>query len=188
MDSYELDARNVLEIRPLIVTLREEPPKRLPVTKVKEYVCAASCPIPQQCALGVGNSPLGRKRIERSSVRPRSRELSYISLPPHSIHHPNQALVIGLTRSTLIRSDVRVLELNHPTLMGLHVCNVSFTALSMMDDLLPISGKVILPGAVPLSFIFPPRIAKPTAFVSPVPDSDFSTPCNHRSSAARTLA
>lgn len=157
----------MLEIRPLIVTLGEEPPKRLPVTKVKEYVCATSCPIPQQCALGRGNSPLGRRRVERSPVRPRSRELSCISLSPHSIHHPNQALVIGLTRSTLIKSDVRVLELNHPTLMGLHVCDVSFTVLGMVDDLLPISGKVVLPSAVATPFHFPTTDRKADGLCEP---------------------
>jgi hypothetical protein len=46
MGSDELCARNVLDVRPPIVALREEPPKRPLVAEVKEDVRAASCPIP----------------------------------------------------------------------------------------------------------------------------------------------
>jgi hypothetical protein len=114
--------------------------------------------------------------------------LTCISLSPPSIHHPNQTLVKGFARSAFISSDVRVLELNHPTIMGLHVCDVSFTVLGVAEDLLPISGKLVFPSTVPLRFILPPRVAKATPFVSPVPNPDVSAPCNHQSSAARTLA
>jgi len=83
---------------------------------------------------------------------------------------------------------VRVLELNHPTITGLHVCDVSFTVSGKVDELLAISGKLVFPSAVPPRFILPPRIAKETPFVSPVPKANFSALCNHGSSAARTLA
>src|SRR5262245_51071911 len=188
MDSDELCARNVLHVRPDIVALGEEPPKRPLVAEVKEDVCAASCPIPQQCALGRGNSPLGRKRITRFAVGPGFREVSYVSFAPHSIHHPNQTMVKGLARSALIRPDVRVLELNHPPIVGLHICDVAFTVLGMVDDFLPVGGKLVLPGTVPLRFILPPRIAKATPFVSPVPNPVFPALCNHRMVASPTLA
>jgi len=58
-----------------------------------------------------------------------------------------------------------VLELNHPTITGLHVCDVSFTVSGKVDDLLPVSGKLVFQaGAIP--FHSPPRIAKATPFVS----------------------
>ena len=81
-----------------------------------------------------------------------------------------------------------MLELYHPAISGLHVCDVSYTVFGALDDLLPISGKLVFPSAVPLGFILPPWIAKETSFVSPVPNADLSAPCNHGSSAARTLA
>ena len=89
---------------------------------------------------------------------------------------------------TLFRFDVRALELNHPTITSLHVCDVSFTVSGKVDDLLPISGKLVFPSAVPLRFILPPRIAKETPFVSPVPNALFSALCDHGSAAGRTLA
>jgi len=97
-------------------------------------------------------------------------------------------LVKDFARSTLFRFDVRVLELNHPAVTGLDVCDVSFTVSGMVDELLPIRGKLVLPSAVPLRFVLPPRIAKETAFVSPVPNPDFSASCNHGFSADSTLA
>ena len=81
-----------------------------------------------------------------------------------------------------------MLELDYPTTICLHVCDVSFTVSGSVDDLLPISGKLVFPIAVPFRFILPPRIAKETTFVSPVPNPDFAAPCNHGSSADATLA
>jgi hypothetical protein len=80
-----------------------------------------------------------------------------------------------------------MLELDRPAAICRHVRDVSFTVLSMADDFLPGSGKLVLPSTVPQSFILPPRIAKTTPFVRPVPDSDFSALGNHRLSAAETL-
>lgn len=81
-----------------------------------------------------------------------------------------------------------MLELDYPTTICLHVCDVSFTVSGKVDEFLPISGKLVFPSAVPLRFILPPRIAKPMPFVSPVPNANFSALCNHGSSAAITLA
>jgi hypothetical protein len=57
-----------------------------------------------------------------------------------------------------------------------------------VEDLLPISGKLVFPSAVPLRLILPPRIAKETPFVSPMPNANFSALCNHGSAAETTLA
>jgi len=104
------------------------------------------------------------------------------------MHHPNQLRIKGFARSTLFRFEVRVLELNHPTITGPHVCDVSFTVSGNVNDLLPISGKLVFPSSVPLRFILPPRIAKETPFVSPVPKANLSALCNHGSFADRTYA
>jgi len=81
-----------------------------------------------------------------------------------------------------------VLELNHPTITGLHVCNVLLAVFGMVDDLSAINGKLVLPIAVPIRFMPLPRIAMPTPFVSPVPDANFSALSNRGSSAEWTLA
>jgi hypothetical protein len=41
-----------------------------------------------------------------------------------------------------------VLELDHPTTRGLYVCDMMFTGLGMLDNLLPISRKLVFPGAI----------------------------------------
>ena len=81
-----------------------------------------------------------------------------------------------------------MLKLDYPIMICLHVSDVSSTVSDRVDDLLPISRKLVFPIAVPFRFILPPRIAKETTFVSPVPNPDFAAPCNHGSSAALTLA
>jgi hypothetical protein len=81
-----------------------------------------------------------------------------------------------------------MLEFEYPTTICLHVRDVALTVLAIVDDLLPISGELVFPSTVPLRFILLPRIAMATPFVSPVPNPDFTAPCNHRLSAARTLA
>lgn len=81
-----------------------------------------------------------------------------------------------------------MLELYHPTTRGFHVCDMTFTGLGMLDNLLPVSWKLVFPGAMPFRFVLPPRIANATLLMSPVANPDFSAPCNHQSSAARTLA
>src|SRR3989442_11130232 len=58
----------------------------------------------------------------------------------------------------------------------------------MVDNFLALSGKLVFPSAVPFRFILPPRIAKPTSFVSPVPNASFSALGNHGTSAEATLA
>ena len=80
-----------------------------------------------------------------------------------------------------------MLELNHPTTIGLHICDVPFTVSGRVDDLLPLRGKLIFPSAVPLRFILPPRIAMETPFVSPVPNTNVAALGNHGCPTARTL-
>src|SRR6185295_18780128 len=92
-------------------------------------------------------------------------QLRSISLSSRSIHHPNQLRIKDFARPTLFRFHGRVLELNHPTTIGLHVCDVSFTVSGRVDDLLPISGELVFPSAVPFRFILPPRIARPMPLV-----------------------
>src|SRR5437762_188016 len=58
----------------------------------------------------------------------------------------------------------------------------------MVDNFLALSGKLVFPSAVPFRFILPPRIAKPTSFVSPVPNASFSALGDHVASAEATLA
>lgn len=80
-----------------------------------------------------------------------------------------------------------MLELEYPPTICLHIRDVSLTALGILDDLLPIRWKLVFPSTVPLRFILLPRIAMARSLVSPVSDPDFTAPCNHRSSTARTL-
>jgi hypothetical protein len=96
-------------------------------------------------------------------------------------------LVEDFARSTLVRFDVRVLKLNYPTTIGLHVCDVTFAVFRMVDNLLPMNGKLAFPTAVPFRFL-PPWIAEAPPFVSPVPNPDVSALCNRGTSAVRTLA
>jgi hypothetical protein len=88
-------------------------------------------------------------------------------------------LVKGFASAALIGVDVRVLKLNRPTIKSLHVRDVSFTVLCVAANLLPLSGKLVFPGAVPRRFWLP--VASALAFVSPVPNSNpaKSTLCNH---------
>jgi len=81
-----------------------------------------------------------------------------------------------------------VLEFNHPTITGLHVCDVSFTVFGVVNDFLPFIGKLVFPGAVPFCFVLPPRVAEAASLVSPMPHPDFSALGNHRMIASRTLA
>jgi len=69
-----------------------------------------------------------------------------------------------------------------------HVCDVSFTVVGSVDDLLPINAKLVFPSAMPFRFILPPRIAQPMSFVSPVPNASFSALGNHGTSAETTFA
>jgi hypothetical protein len=111
-----------------------------------------------------------------------------VSFASGSVHNPNQLWIKLISRSTLFRFEVRVLELDHPTTRGFHVCDMTFTGLGVLDILLPISRKLVFPGAMPFRFVLPPRIANATLFMSPVANPDFSAPCNHQTSADWTFA
>jgi len=81
-----------------------------------------------------------------------------------------------------------MLELDHPSLICLYIRYVLLSTVGLVDNLLPAFGKLSFPGAVPLGFVFPPRITGATSFVGPVPNLDFSALPNHRLIARWTLA
>jgi hypothetical protein len=83
-----------------------------------------------------------------------------------------------------------MLELDYPTTICLHVCDVLLTGFGVVDNLLPVDRKPVFPSAVPVCFVLPPRVAEASALVSPMPDLDFSALGNHRAIATRirTLA
>jgi hypothetical protein len=57
-----------------------------------------------------------------------------------------------------------------------------------VDDLMPVSGKVSFPNAVPFCFALPPRVADAASLMSLVPDFDFSALGDHREVASRAPA
>jgi hypothetical protein len=73
-------------------------------------------------------------------------------------------------------------------MIGLHVCDVSFAVLGMVDFLVPGIGKLAFPIAMPVGFILPPRIATAATLVSPVPNPDLSALRNYGISTANTRA
>ena len=75
----------------------------------------------------------------------------------------------GFAGVTLFGLKVRMLEFEHPTLIGLHICYVLLAVFGTVDDLLPIVREVPFPSAVPLGFVFPPWITGSFPFVSPMP-------------------
>jgi hypothetical protein len=81
-----------------------------------------------------------------------------------------------------------MLELNYPAALSLDIRNVLDAVLGVVDNLLPLVGKLSFPRAVPFRFVLTPRVAKTRSQVSPMPNPDFSALCNHRTAAARTLA
>jgi hypothetical protein len=83
-----------------------------------------------------------------------------------------------------------MLELDYPTTLCLHVCDVLLTGFGVLDNLLPVVGKPVFPSAVPVCFVLPPRVAAAASLVSPMPAPDFSALGNHRAIAIRirTLA
>src|SRR5690606_26784404 len=81
-----------------------------------------------------------------------------------------------------------MLKLDHPTLIGLYICDVLLSVIGFMDNLLPAFWKLPFPSAVPFGFVFPPSITSAMSFMGPVPNLDFSAFCNHHFSASRTLA
>ena len=81
-----------------------------------------------------------------------------------------------------------MLELDYPAVIGLYICDVLLAVLSVVYKLLPFARKLSFPSAVPFAFVLPPRVTGVTPLVSPVPNLDFSTLCNHRVTVKRTLA
>jgi hypothetical protein len=121
------------------------------------------------------NAPTVVKGVEKFLI---------ISFSSRSIHHPNQ----GVARPTLFGPEIRMLELDHPPLICLYIRYVFFATIGSVDNLLPIFGKFSFPSAMPVGFVFPPRITGTTSFVGPVPNLDLSALCNRRLIANLTLA
>ena len=108
-----------------------------------------------------------------------------------AIHNPNQLLVEGFASLTFIGVNIRMLELKHPPLIGLHIRNVLLTAFGFVDPLLPLLREPVFPGAVPFGLMLPPRFTIASNKMCPMMYPDISAPCNHRTTAggadARTL-
>src|SRR6266853_3383375 len=127
-------------------------------------------------------------RANRYTFFPRVEKLCSVSLASRPIHHPNQLRIESIAGSTLFGCEVRVLELDYPTSICLHICDVLFTGFCLVDNLLPVDRKLSFPNAVPFCFLLPPRVAEAASLVSPMPNPDFSALGNHRVIASRTLA
>jgi hypothetical protein len=70
---------------------------------------------------------------------------------------------------------VRVLKLNYQPMWCLDISDVKFSIRVAGRDFLPVSRKVVLPIAMPLGFVFPPRVTMPLSFMRPVPNLDVAT-------------
>jgi hypothetical protein len=119
---------------------------------------------------------------------PRAEKLCVVFLSSHSIHHPDQLWIETLARATLFGFEVRVLELDYPTTICPHICNVLGAVVGVANNFLPRLGEFRLPFAVPFCFGFPPRVAVVTSRVSPMPNPDFSALGNQRVIASLALA
>jgi hypothetical protein len=65
-----------------------------------------------------------------------------------------------------------MLKFEHPSVLGLDASNVFLAILGGMHYFLTFDGKLALPGSLPLSFTFPPRITDKRALMRPVPHSE----------------
>ena len=81
-----------------------------------------------------------------------------------------------------------MLELDYPTMIGLHICNVLFSVLGLVDKFPPLAGELVLPIAVPFGLGFPPDVAVTSFKMSPMPDPDISTSRHHSRTAKWTFA
>lgn len=81
-----------------------------------------------------------------------------------------------------------MLELDYPSLVSLYISYVPLSTIGVVDNLLPAFGEMPLPRAMPFSFVFPPKITDAKVLVSPVPNIDFTAPCNHGLIANWTFA
>jgi hypothetical protein len=51
-----------------------------------------------------------------------------------------------------------MLELDHPSMLGLNICEVLRAIVGYVNNFLPSLGKFRFPCAVPRAFILPPRV------------------------------
>ena len=80
-----------------------------------------------------------------------------------------------------------MLELDYPTMIGLHVCNVLFPVLGLVGNFLPLAGELVLPIAVPFSLGLPPEVAVTFSKMGPMPDPYISTFRHHSGTATWTF-
>ncbi|OGR53354.1 MAG: hypothetical protein A2049_08055 [Elusimicrobia bacterium GWA2_62_23] len=78
-----------------------------------------------------------------------------------------------------------MLKLKHPPLICFYVSNMFFSVMALVNNLLPLRGKMSFPGAMPFSFILPPRITRAPPLMGPVPNPDFPALCQHWMPAGR---
>lgn len=162
----------------------KKPPDDLLFAKIKKNGQIAF-PFLQQAALVGERSPQGGVPINRHAALPSFQELGTISLSSSPIQYPHQFRVEGFARSTLLGLYVRMLKLEYPTTIGLNIRDMSLAIGGAVNDFLPVKGKLTFPGAVPLSFVLPPRVAMLPSLVSPVPNPELSALRNNRAGAAR---
>jgi hypothetical protein len=176
-----------MDVCPSIGVPSEEQPHPFLFAEISDNGRTASSPFLKQSTIVGERFPDQPIPAYRHAIIQCAEELRSVPLQASSIHHPNQFRVEGLARATFFRLNARVLELNYPTIRGLHICDVSFPIFGVVNDFLPISRKVILPCTVPRCLVLPPRIAELLSLVSPVRKPDLSALRDHRVAAARTL-
>ena len=81
-----------------------------------------------------------------------------------------------------------MLELDYPTMIGLHICNMFLSVLGLVVNFPPLAGELVLPIAVPFGLGFPPEVAVTSAKMGPMPDPDISTFRHHSGTANWTFA
>lgn len=184
----ECGARKNPDIYPALKLGWEEPQQVGCRSEVKKHRHLAHRPFPQQQAVIKAQEPDGSVRANGPAVVPCLLELLEVALAPRAIHDPDEPTVERVARLTFFRSDGRVLKLDDPAPFSANIGNVPGAVGGTVEVLLPVFREVILPGAVPLGFVFPPRIAVATDLVGPVPDAGFAALCEYRIAAPGTIA
>ena len=162
----------------------KQPPKCGP-SKIDEERNVAAGPFAEQRATLCGDSANGP---QRQAPIQRFEKLIRISLAPTTVQHPDQLAIKRIARSTFLGIEIGVLKLNHPTAASLYIRDVSFAVARGVNDLLPVSRELLLPGAMPARLILPPRIANAVPSMSPMVDADLAASGNHWCAAPNALA
>jgi hypothetical protein len=96
-----------------------------------------------------------------------------------SADDPHKPFIERLTCISLFGLDSRVLELDNPTIFGFDISNVLLAIFGVLDSLLPVLRKLILPSAMPFRLVFPPKIAFSPTFMRPVVGIHVAAFCDH---------